>query len=59
VWERVLLVPRRWFLVKPGWITDVIGLALLALVLASQLLVKAKATNASRLKSRFKLFPRT
>ena len=28
-WERVLLSPRRLLLIKPGWITDVIGLALL------------------------------
>jgi TRAP transporter 4TM/12TM fusion protein len=42
-WERVLLVAASLLLIKPGWITDVIGLALLALVLASQILVKAKA----------------
>jgi len=41
-WERVLLVAAALLLVKPGWITDLIGLALLAVVLASQLLVKVK-----------------
>ena len=42
LWERVLLVVAALLLVKPGWITDVIGLALLAVVLASQVLIKAK-----------------
>jgi len=41
-WERVLLIAAALLLIKPGWITDLIGLALLALVLASQYLVKAK-----------------
>ncbi len=41
-WERLLLVAAAFLLIKPGWITDLIGLALLALVLASQYLVKAK-----------------
>ena len=41
-WERVLLVAAAFLLIKPGWITDLIGLVLLALVLASQYLVKPK-----------------
>ena len=41
-WERVLLVVAAFLLIKPGWITDLIGLALLAVVLASQILVKAR-----------------
>jgi TRAP transporter 4TM/12TM fusion protein len=44
-WERVLLVVAAFLLIKPGWITDVIGLALLALVFVSQILVKAKAAK--------------
>jgi TRAP transporter 4TM/12TM fusion protein len=39
-WERVLLVAAAFLLIKPGWITDLIGLALLALVLASQVFIK-------------------
>lgn len=41
-WERALLVAAAFLLIKPGWITDLIGLALLAMVLASQILDKAK-----------------
>ena len=41
-WERVLLIAAAFLLIKPGWITDLIGLVLLALVLASQYLVKPK-----------------
>jgi len=41
-WERVLLVGAAFLLIKPGWITDLIGLALFALVLASQTLIKGK-----------------
>ena len=36
-WERVLLVAAALLLIKPGWITDLIGLALLAAVVAAQL----------------------
>jgi TRAP transporter 4TM/12TM fusion protein len=44
-WERVLLVAAAFLLIKPGWITDLIGLALLVLVLASQYLVKPKGLS--------------
>ncbi len=37
MWERVLLVAAAFMLIKPGWITDLIGLALLAVVVAAQL----------------------
>jgi len=36
VWERVLLVAAAVLLIKPGYITDVIGLALLACVVVNQ-----------------------
>ncbi|HJW11388.1 MAG TPA: DUF3394 domain-containing protein, partial [Albitalea sp.] len=36
-WERVLLVIAALLLIKPGWITDLIGLGLLAIVVAAQL----------------------
>lgn len=35
-WQRVALVAAALLLIKPGWLTDGIGLALLATVLASQ-----------------------
>jgi len=35
-WQRVLLVAAALLLIKPGWITDAIGLTLLLVVLASQ-----------------------
>ena len=35
-WERALLIIAALVLIKPGWMSDVIGLALIALILASQ-----------------------
>ncbi len=35
-WERVLLIIAALVLIKPGWMSDVAGLALIALILASQ-----------------------
>jgi len=35
-WERVLLVVAALALIKPGWLTDLIGLTLLAIVIMSQ-----------------------
>jgi UPF0716 family protein affecting phage T7 exclusion len=46
--ERVLLVAAAFLLIKPGWITDLIGVALLGVVLASQVVIKSTgARNAS------------
>jgi TRAP transporter 4TM/12TM fusion protein len=42
MWERAVLFAAALLLIKPGWITDLIGLALLAVVLASQYFVKPK-----------------
>ena len=42
MWQRVILFIAAICLIKPGWITDLIGLVLLAVVLAWQLLVKKK-----------------
>src|SRR5215217_461450 len=36
-WERAALVAAAFCLIKPGWITDLIGLALLAVVVAVQM----------------------
>jgi TRAP transporter 4TM/12TM fusion protein len=35
-WERVLLIIAALVLIKPGWMSDVVGLVLIVLVLASQ-----------------------
>jgi len=45
LWERVVLVVAALLLVKPGWITDLIGIVLLALVLASQVFIKTKGAK--------------
>jgi UPF0716 family protein affecting phage T7 exclusion len=37
MWERAVLIAAAFLLIKPGWITDLIGLALLAAVVAAQL----------------------
>jgi len=41
-WHQVFLFIAAMCLIKPGWETDLVGLVLLALVLTSQYLVKAK-----------------
>ena len=46
-WERAVLVAAAILLIKPGWITDLIGLALLAAVVAVQLPRHRAATAAS------------
>jgi TRAP-type uncharacterized transport system fused permease subunit len=38
-WQRVVLIVAALLMIKPGWITDVAGIGLLAAVLAIQLLV--------------------
>jgi TRAP-type uncharacterized transport system fused permease subunit len=43
MWERVALIAAAVLLIKPGLVTDLLGLGLLALVLASQLLIGRKA----------------
>ena len=43
MWERVVLVAAAFLLIKPGWITDLIGLALLGLVVALHLVRKKAA----------------
>jgi TRAP-type uncharacterized transport system fused permease subunit len=36
-WQRALLITAALLLIKPGWITDLVGLGLAAMVLAAQL----------------------
>jgi TRAP transporter 4TM/12TM fusion protein len=40
-WERVLLIAAALVLIKPGWVTDLFGLGLVVLVLASQRWLRA------------------
>jgi TRAP transporter 4TM/12TM fusion protein len=47
LWERLVLVAAAFLLIKPGWITDLIGLALLAVVVASHLARKKAAAPAT------------
>jgi TRAP transporter 4TM/12TM fusion protein len=44
-WHQVLLFAAAMCLIKPGWETDIIGLAMLLPVLASQLLAKRKGAH--------------
>ena len=45
-WERVLLIAAALVLIKPGWITDLIGLGLVVTTLASQRWVRPAARPA-------------
>jgi TRAP-type uncharacterized transport system fused permease subunit len=47
MWQRVLLVGGALCLIKPGLITDSIGLGLLGAVLAAQLLARRRAAEAA------------
>jgi TRAP transporter 4TM/12TM fusion protein len=46
-WERVLLVAAAFLLIKPGYITDAIGLVLLAIVIGNQKYLKPAKAGAS------------
>jgi TRAP-type uncharacterized transport system fused permease subunit len=43
-WERVLLVAAALLLIKPGYVSDAVGVALLGIVLVTQKLVSARKT---------------
>ena len=47
-WERVLLTVAALVLIKPGWQSDLIGVALIAAVSASQLLSRGASAKPSR-----------
>ena len=47
-WERGLLIVAAFGLVKPGWVTDVMGVVLLAVVIASQLMSRNRQPIASQ-----------
>jgi TRAP transporter 4TM/12TM fusion protein len=44
-WERVMLIAAALVLIKPGWATDLIGIALVLLTLASQRWVRRPASS--------------
>ena len=46
LWERFVLVAGAFLLIKPGWVTDLIGLGLLAAIAAYQLLDRRRAVAA-------------
>jgi TRAP transporter 4TM/12TM fusion protein len=46
LWERALLIAAAFVLIKPGLLTDTIGLLLVALTVASQLYIKPAAVPA-------------
>ena len=47
-WDRILLVVAALVLIKPGWQTDLIGVALIAAVIGSQLLVRGGSAKPLR-----------
>ncbi|MEZ5741413.1 MAG: TRAP transporter permease [Burkholderiaceae bacterium] len=47
-WERVLLIAAALVLIKPGWMSDLVGIALIGLNAASQLLLKRGANPVSK-----------
>ncbi len=50
-WERLMLIAAALALIKPGLMTDLIGLALIALTVASQFMIKSPGVNAVRKES--------
>jgi TRAP transporter 4TM/12TM fusion protein len=46
MWQRAVLVAAALLLIKPGWITDVIGAGLALVVIASQLAARAREAAA-------------
>jgi TRAP-type uncharacterized transport system fused permease subunit len=47
-WQRVLLVGAALLLIFPGWVTDLAGMSMLAVVLSAQLLARARAPASVR-----------
>ena len=44
IWERTMLIAAAFVLIKPGWTTDILGASLVALTIASQILLRAPET---------------
>ena len=47
-WERLLLIAAALVLIKPGWQSDLVGLVLVGLTIASQLVLRNAATLPSK-----------
>jgi TRAP-type uncharacterized transport system fused permease subunit len=52
MWERIVLVAVAFLLIKPGWVTDLIGFGLLAAVVAWQVLERRRAAAAASVAAR-------
>ena len=46
----MLLIAAALVLIKPGWMTDLLGLALIGVTVASQLMLRAQATGNDTIK---------
>lgn len=49
-WERLLLIAAALVLIKPGLVTDLVGLALIGVTVVSQLMLRAPATDITTIK---------
>ncbi len=47
-WERVMLIAAALALIKPGWMTDLIGLGLIVLTVLSQFLIKPMSPSVRK-----------
>ena len=47
-WERLMLIAAALVLIKPGWMSDLIGFGLIALIVASQLWFRPAASLSSK-----------
>ncbi len=47
-WDRILLIAAALVLIKPGWQSDLIGVALIGAVIASQLLLRGASAKPTR-----------
>jgi TRAP-type uncharacterized transport system fused permease subunit len=47
-WERILLIVAALVLIKPGWQSDLIGVALIGIVSAGQIWARGAAARTSR-----------
>jgi TRAP transporter 4TM/12TM fusion protein len=47
-WERLMLIAAALVLIKPGWVSDLVGLGLIALIVASQLLLRPAVSISSK-----------
>jgi len=48
MWERFVLVAGAFLLIKPGWVTDLIGFGLLAAILVYQALGRRREIAVAR-----------